>query len=387
MEFRFSATAPISSARVLGARALRSPAEARDIVASTAPSGRCTSRRATTSRPRARSRTAAGAEHDRRLPALPPHALERVHPHRHDHGAGRAGVAGERDGGEMQPERAVGEGDELPPRRGLVGEVDDPGRRRGLRAREERGGTGGAGRDGERVDRGHRLAVVGEELHERRGGRRRRVLAEVGGDTERHRLGRVEGLGLDRTRDDAALHVGAEAHDDRDDQRRRDAEAGPQRAHVPNDTARRLRGHARAARRTAPTLAAVALLLVSRRVCRLADGTPVGNARAQPRLRGHGGTAGGRSRSAPSPTLPHGDRCSVASYDSADRVLVLKSALGDSRFVVAPEARLWIGSRRVPVERLATSVGVQATVAYSDADGVATTHTVRLARGKVERDR
>lgn len=77
----------------------------------------------------------------------------------------------------------------------------------------------------------------------------------------------------------------------------------------------------------------------------------------------------------------------VASYDSADRVLVLQSALGDSRFVVAPEARLWIGSRRVPVERLATSVGVQATVAYSDADGVATTHTVRLARGKVERDR
>ena len=97
----------------------------------------------------------------------------------------------------------------------------------------------------------------------------------------------------------------------------------------------------------------------------------------------------GPTAPAPGPRLRfHTATGAVASYDAAGRVLVLRSALGDSRFVVAPEAQLWIGSRRASVERLATSVGAQATVAYSEADGVATTHTVRLARGgRADRER
>jgi len=68
-------------------------------------------------------------------------------------------------------------------------------------------------------------------------------------------------------------------------------------------------------------------------------------------------------------------------------VLVVVSAGGEARFVVAPEARLWIGSRRATVDRLATSRGAQATVAWSEADGRRTTHTVRLVRGHGDRER
>jgi hypothetical protein len=64
------------------------------------------------------------------------------------------------------------------------------------------------------------------------------------------------------------------------------------------------------------------------------------------------------------------------------RVLVVVSAGGEARFVVAPEARLWIGSRRSAVDRLTTSRGTQATVAWTETDGRRTTHTVRLARGR-----
>ena len=131
-------------------------------------------------------------------------------------------------------------------------------------------------------------------------------------------------------------------------------------------------------------LAAVLLLLGG--ACRPGDVASVGDARAQPRP-----VATARpvaATPAPGPRRRfHTATGAVASYDATGRVLVLQSALGDTRFVVAPEARLWIGSGRAPVERLATSRGAQATVAYSEVDGVATTHTVRLARGRADRER
>jgi hypothetical protein len=64
---------------------------------------------------------------------------------------------------------------------------------------------------------------------------------------------------------------------------------------------------------------------------------------------------------------------------------VVGSAWGERSFVLVPDARLWIGSHRVAVDRLAASAGAQATVAWSEEDGRRTTHTVRLARGRVER--
>ncbi|MFN8096098.1 MAG: hypothetical protein U0599_28440 [Vicinamibacteria bacterium] len=76
----------------------------------------------------------------------------------------------------------------------------------------------------------------------------------------------------------------------------------------------------------------------------------------------------------------------VESYDPATRVLVVLSAGRAAAFVVAPEARLWIGSRRASVDLLCASTGAQATIAWSEADGRRTTHTVRLARGRGERD-
>jgi hypothetical protein len=77
----------------------------------------------------------------------------------------------------------------------------------------------------------------------------------------------------------------------------------------------------------------------------------------------------------------------VESYDPASRVLVVASITGEESFFVAPEARLWIGSRRAAVDRLAASAGAQVTVAWSVADGCRTTHTVRLARGRGDRER
>ncbi len=80
----------------------------------------------------------------------------------------------------------------------------------------------------------------------------------------------------------------------------------------------------------------------------------------------------------------------LAAYDPATRVLTVQSATGSSEFHVAADARAWEGSRRLPVHELGAHVGAQVTVAWSDAGGVRTTHTVRLteaasARGKVSR--
>jgi hypothetical protein len=77
----------------------------------------------------------------------------------------------------------------------------------------------------------------------------------------------------------------------------------------------------------------------------------------------------------------------LGAYDSTTRVLTVVSATGSTEFRVAADARAWLGNRRLPVDRLAAYSGVQVTVAWSEADGVRTTHTVRLvetraARGK-----
>jgi hypothetical protein len=68
----------------------------------------------------------------------------------------------------------------------------------------------------------------------------------------------------------------------------------------------------------------------------------------------------------------------LASYDPVTRILTVQSATGSSEFHVAPDARAWEGSRRLQVRELATHVGEQVTVAWSESGGVRTTHTVRL---------
>jgi hypothetical protein len=68
----------------------------------------------------------------------------------------------------------------------------------------------------------------------------------------------------------------------------------------------------------------------------------------------------------------------VTAYDSATRVLTIRSATGSSEFHVAPDARAWLGNRRLAVRELGARAGAQATIAWSEIDGVRTTHTVRL---------
>jgi hypothetical protein len=77
----------------------------------------------------------------------------------------------------------------------------------------------------------------------------------------------------------------------------------------------------------------------------------------------------------------------LAAYEPQTRILTVQSATGSSEFHVASDARAWQGSRRLPVQELASHVGEQVTIAWSESGGVRTTHTVRLsetisARGK-----
>jgi len=69
----------------------------------------------------------------------------------------------------------------------------------------------------------------------------------------------------------------------------------------------------------------------------------------------------------------------LTAYDTVTRVLTVLSASGSKEFHVATDARLWLGSRRVPVSQLSARAGAQVTVAWSDVDGVRTTHTVRVS--------
>ena len=75
----------------------------------------------------------------------------------------------------------------------------------------------------------------------------------------------------------------------------------------------------------------------------------------------------------------------MTAYDPATRVLTVQSATGSSEFHVAPDARAWLGNRRLPVSQLSAHTGAQVTVAWSEADGLRTTHTVRLAESRAAR--
>jgi hypothetical protein len=72
----------------------------------------------------------------------------------------------------------------------------------------------------------------------------------------------------------------------------------------------------------------------------------------------------------------------LVAYDPVTRILTVRSAAGSAEFHVTADARVWQGSRRLPVRELAAHKGVQVTVAWSEAGGARTTHTVRVARSR-----
>jgi hypothetical protein len=80
------------------------------------------------------------------------------------------------------------------------------------------------------------------------------------------------------------------------------------------------------------------------------------------------------------PATHHTATGTMTAYDPATRVLTVRSATGSAEFHVAPDARAWLASRRLPVSRLGEHIGAQVTVAWSETDGERTTHTVRLAK-------
>jgi hypothetical protein len=92
----------------------------------------------------------------------------------------------------------------------------------------------------------------------------------------------------------------------------------------------------------------------------------------------------GAQTQTPSPPTGHHHKTATATgtmtaYDPETRQLTVVSATGSSAFRLAPDARVWLGNRRLPVAQLKARVGAQVTVSWSEADGVRTSHTVRLA--------
>ena len=77
----------------------------------------------------------------------------------------------------------------------------------------------------------------------------------------------------------------------------------------------------------------------------------------------------------------------MTDYDSSTRVLTVRSAAGSSEFEVAGDARIWVGTRRLPIGRLSAYAGAQVTVAWSERDGRRITHTVRVADSRTGRGR
>jgi hypothetical protein len=69
----------------------------------------------------------------------------------------------------------------------------------------------------------------------------------------------------------------------------------------------------------------------------------------------------------------------LAAWDPVTRLLTVRNATGSREFHVSADARFWLGNRRLPIVQLGSHVGAQVTVAWSEADGVRTTHTVRVA--------
>jgi hypothetical protein len=90
---------------------------------------------------------------------------------------------------------------------------------------------------------------------------------------------------------------------------------------------------------------------------------------------------GGASLSPPAAAAPsrHTSTGTMAAYDSETRQLTVSSASGSTAFRLASDARVWLGNRRLPIGQLKARVGAQVTVSWSEADGVRTTHTVRVA--------
>jgi hypothetical protein len=78
---------------------------------------------------------------------------------------------------------------------------------------------------------------------------------------------------------------------------------------------------------------------------------------------------------------------SLTAYDPATRVLSIRNATGSLEFHVATDARFWLGNRRLPVAQLGMHAGAQVTVAWSETDGVRTTHTVRVTDTRPARAR
>jgi hypothetical protein len=77
----------------------------------------------------------------------------------------------------------------------------------------------------------------------------------------------------------------------------------------------------------------------------------------------------------------------MTAYDSGTRVLIVRSAAGSAEFEVAGDARIWMGTQRLPIGRLAAYAGAQVTVAWSEREGRRITHTVRVADTRAARGR
>ena len=93
-----------------------------------------------------------------------------------------------------------------------------------------------------------------------------------------------------------------------------------------------------------------------------------------------------RAEAAPPPADHHATyrtaTGTLTRYDALTRILTVLSSTGTAEFLVAADARFWLGSRRLPVGQLRTHTGAQVTVAWSEVDGVRTTHTVRASESR-----
>jgi hypothetical protein len=88
----------------------------------------------------------------------------------------------------------------------------------------------------------------------------------------------------------------------------------------------------------------------------------------------------------PSPRPSHHTATgTMAAYDPGARALTVDSVTGSIVYRVASDARAWLGQRRLPLQQLASHVGAQVTVAWTEVDGVRTTHTVRLEEPRAGR--
>ncbi len=92
----------------------------------------------------------------------------------------------------------------------------------------------------------------------------------------------------------------------------------------------------------------------------------------------------GAQTEVPAPPPGHHHKTATATgtltgYDPDTRQLTVASATGSTAFRLASDARVWLGNRRLPIAQLKTRIGAQVTVSWSEADGVRTSHTLRLA--------